>query len=151
MNRTGALALLAIPALAMAIAHGTSQARSLLPSAGRAVNPADYACFWLNGSTMTNGCTVNKTIEMALPTDGDGHYTVTVTAQGQTTSNNVGCAAFGIDRAGLAWASDDPRRFLSVFGSTAEDLSTRAWKWGGGGMYVNCLVDPNGRVNVVNW
>lgn len=53
MNRTGALALLAIPALAMAIAHGTSQARSLLPSAGRAVNPADYACFWLGQPVIT--------------------------------------------------------------------------------------------------
>jgi hypothetical protein len=134
----------------MAISHGTSQARSLLPSAGRAVNAADYACFWLDGSTMTNGCTTNKVIEIPLPTDGDGHYTVTVTAQGATTANNVGCAAFGIDRNGFAWASDDPRKFLPSFG-TAQDLATRAWKWGGGGMYVNCTVDPGGRYNYVNW
>jgi len=151
MTLTRALSVLAIPGLAMAIAHGTSQARSLLPSAGRAVGPADYGCFVLSGSTMTNVCGVTKVWEMALPTDGDGHYSVTVTAQGANTATNVGCAAFGIDRAGLGWASDDPRRFLSVFNNTAEDLTTRAWKWGGGGMFVNCLVDLNGRVNVVNW
>lgn len=151
-NRTRLLATLAIPALALGLAQGTSQARSILPSAGRAVNPADYGCFWLNGSTMTNGCPATKVLEIPLTADGswNGWYTVTVTAQGASESNNVGCKSFGLSKDGSGWTGWEPRQYLPAFGS-AQDLTTTTWAPGGGGIYVNCEVAPNGRVNMVNW
>jgi hypothetical protein len=150
MNRTIVLSVLLASISAIGLAQD-SDARSLLPSAGRAQDPAQYGCFWLEHSTMTNGCTgPAKSFEIPLTMDGDGLYTVTVTARGASTSNNVGCLATGIDRSGTAFAGPDPRKFLEVF-NAPHDLVTRAWHWGGGGVYVNCQVDLNARINVVRW
>jgi hypothetical protein len=149
-NQARFLAIFAIPGIVVGLAQGTSQARSMLPSAGRAVAAADYGCFALDASTMTNVCSTTKMLEIPLIVDAAGVYTVTVTAQGATSANNVGCQAFGVSRDFLNVNSGTPRRFLTSFG-VAVNLVTSASVPFGGGLFVNCQVSPGGRVNMVNW
>jgi hypothetical protein len=154
MIRTGKrlLAAFAIPALAVGLVGGASHARSILPSAGRAVFPADFGCFSLNFSSMTNTCPTTKAFDVPLTADGSlsGWYTVTVTAQGASNANNVGCKSFGLAKDGSAWTGWEPRQFLPAFG-TPQDLVTTTWVSGGGGIFTNCDVGPNGSIFVVNW
>lgn len=143
------LSVLAAGAMALGISHTPSQARNVMPSAGRAQHAADYGCFWLNFSTMTNGCSSVKRLETSLPIDSSGWVNVNVNAQGASPSNNVGCEAIAVNAAATSlWAYGV--RWLPAFGS-AQTITTTTWVPGGGGLYVYCDVYPNGRVNTINY
>lgn len=149
-NRTRFLALLAIPGIAMGVAQGTSQARTIVPSAGRAVSAADYGCFALDASTMTNAyCSTKKELEIPLVVDAAATYNVTVTAIGASPSNTVGCKSVSVSKNGFVYQAS-ARVHLASFG-VAGDLVTSVIVPSGGGLFVNCEVFPNGKVTMVNW
>jgi hypothetical protein len=143
------LSVLAAGAMALGIAHTPSQALTIMPSAGRATDAADYGCFWLSYSTMTNGCSSVKRLETSLPIGGSGWVNVKVNAQGASPSNNVGCEAIAVNDAVTSFWGYGVR-WLPAFGS-AQNIMTTTWVPGGGGLYVYCDVYPNGRVNTINY
>jgi hypothetical protein len=142
---------LSIAAAVMAISSVApqSQARSVVASAGRAVSHADQGCFGLWYSSMTNYCTTQKTLEIPLTADRSGWFNVVVTAYGASASNNVGCSATGVNKTYTSvWGS--PTVYLSSFGSS-QDINLTTYNYDFGGMYATCSVQPNGRVNLINW
>ncbi|MCP3099612.1 hypothetical protein LZ198_12110 [Myxococcus sp. K15C18031901] len=124
-------------------------ARSVPASSGKAVLWGDNPCFIMNASTMSNGCSTRRGFEIPLMSDSATSKTVLVTAFGATASNNVGCMALGVNReATLFWGGT--RRWLPAFGSAQVITLTDAYVPGYGYLFVNCHLDPGGRVNVVD-
>jgi len=146
---TRALSILAAAALTIGSFHPAVHARTIMASAGRAVNAGDYGCFWLSGSSMTNGCGYTVRLETSLPVDAAGWVTVNVSAQGAGPGNNVGCEAVAMDwtlTSFWGWG----QVWLPAFGS-AQSIHTTTWVPSGGGLFVYCDVQPNGRVNLINY
>jgi hypothetical protein len=151
MIQTGArvFSLLAAVALALGGLPASSQARTIMASAGRAAIAADYGCFLLNGSTMINSCGSAKRLETSLPTDAGGTYTVKVSAQGPSPASNVGCEAVGVNATATAyWGSGV--QWLPAF-PAAQVLNLITPVPAGGTMFAYCDVYPNGRVNTISW
>lgn len=144
----GFIAIMAV-ALAVAAASTSSHADGTMPSAGRAVSAADYGCFSLYFSSMTNACGSMKTLEIPTTVRRSGNFNVQVTAYGATLSNNVGCIAHGIDKTRTA-IYGGPKKYLTTFGSP-QDIALTTYVPDYGGMYVACDVNPGGRVHVVHW
>lgn len=148
-TKTRILSILSAAAIACVTSQGLSDARSIPASAGRARFAADYDCFSLAWSSMSNVCSSTKRLEIPLVVDAAGTYTVTVNAQGASASNNVGCEAVGstaaadvISASGVHW--------LPAFGSP-QSITGSAFVWNGGRLYATCDVQPSGRVNTFIW
>ena len=140
--KQGVLAVVALLPLA-------AMARTVPASAGRPVNWAEGTCFYISGSTISNSCTVRKYFEFALTIDSAGSKTVAITAEGATTSNNVGCAVAGVNREGtLVWGGT--RKWLPAFGSTQIITLTDGYVPAAGYMYLNCHLDPGGLIRTVD-
>lgn len=141
--------------LAAAVVVGTfqapSHARNIIASAGRAVVAADNSCFWLNGGSINNGCSSRKlfTIPLWLG-DPAGYVSVKVNAQGASTSNTVGCHAVGTNESITAvWSSG--YKWLSTYGTPESIALQPVYTPANGSLYVDCYLDPNGRVNTLHW
>lgn len=136
--------------VSMAFVPLTVAARTVPASLGKAVSPSDDGCFGMSYSSMSNGCTVQKSFEIPLPVDTAGSKTVYVAAYGAGPANNVGCQAAGLNREVTAvWAS--PRVWLAGFGSSQIITLTGAYVPASGFLYVNCNMNPGGRVNNVDY
>jgi hypothetical protein len=77
-------------------------------------------------------------------------FTVTVTAQGASSSNNVGC------RAVTAYASGNlafigPYVYLSQFGAAQGLALTNTFLPLGGTGMVDCWVNPGGKLHTMTW
>jgi hypothetical protein len=151
MTRTNAriLSILSAATIACVTSQGLSYARSIPASAGRARFAADADCFSLSYQTMTNVCSTSKRLEIPLVVDAAGTYTVSVVAQGATSSNNVGCEAVGSNAAATSYSISGVH-WLPVFGS-AQTITASAYVPSGGRLYATCDVSPNGRVNTLVW
>lgn len=148
-HRIRALSILAAIAIVFGTFQAPSQARTTMASAGRAVAAADYGCFVLSYSTMTNVCSSAKRLETSLPVDASGTYTVKVNAQGPLPSGTVGCEAIGVNESvTLFWASGV--RWLSI-SSAPQNLYMTTTVPSGGSLFVYCDVNPNGRVSTISW
>ncbi|WP_375759794.1 hypothetical protein [Corallococcus exercitus] len=127
-----------------------AMARSVPASAGRPVLWSDGPCFQMSYSTMTNICSTRRSYEIPLTADSAGNKTVVVTAFGSTSSRNVGCMAVGMNReATVVWGGS--RRWLPAFGTPQLITLTGAYIPNSGYLYANCLVDPGGQVNAVDY
>lgn len=128
---------------------GSVQARSVLPSAGRAVNAADSGCFALSYSHVQNTCTSVKRLEIPLFINESGTKTVRVTAQASSYSNLVTCIAVGRNKEGtMTWSSG--WKNIPSYGPASDIvLSVYGPPWGS--IYASCDVHPGGWVNMVNW
>jgi hypothetical protein len=145
----------AVAALALATPglQSVSQARTLLPSAGRTINVADQGCFALAYSSMTNVCGSVKSLEIPLTHDAPAFNWISpkITAQGNGVASNVGCDAVAVHKSlGYFWSNNIGREYLSVFGS-AQDITLDVYAPGDTGVYVSCEVGPGARVNLVSW
>src|SRR5438128_4583669 len=98
MNITRALhRTLVIGAAALSlglIGQQAAQARSVAAITGSA-GGADQACLGIWFGTMTNNCGHLVSFDWPLAVDNSGGKSVTVSAFGATSSNNVGCRAEG--------------------------------------------------------
>lgn len=136
--------------MTMALVPLAALARTMPASSGRAVVWSDNSCFSMSYSSMQNTCTTMKSFELPLVVDTAGSKTVYVSAYGASSSNNVGCAAFGINREVTAvWSSQ--RVWLPSFGASRIITLTGAYVPSGGFLYANCHVNYGGRVNVVDY
>lgn len=147
---TRTLSFLAATALAFSPLPPAAQARTVMASAGRPQFFADWSCFWLENSSMTNGCARTVRLETSLPVDAGGWWTVRVSAQGATTANNVCCSASSTD-ANAVPVSAPGAQCLRVFGTPDVIPSQAVFVPAGGGLFVSCNVQPNGRVNTINY
>jgi hypothetical protein len=125
-------------------------ARSVVAYAGgRSAFPGDASCFAEDWGGAKNNCATMKSYEISLPVDSPGSKNVWVNAYGASASNNVGCAAIGIDWAiSTHWGGT--KVYLPSFGSSAT-IVTGAYVPSGGSLYLYCAVDPGGRINSVNF
>ncbi len=125
-------------------------ASSVPASSGRPAIWGDGPCFLMTNSTMYNSCSTRRSYELPLPLSSGGSKTVHVTASGATSSNNVGCAAVGVNReATLIWGGT--RKWLPAFGSAQVITLTDAYVPAAGFLYVGCQVDPGGIINTVDY
>lgn len=148
INRSTAVGLAAV--LGLAAASVPASARSIIAFAGRAQNPADAGCFGEWFGTLTNGCSTARGLIEPLVIDAAGNYTVIVTAYGATPGNNVGCAAFGINKeTTVFWGG--AYSYLPTFGAAADLTLTTFAPFPGGAIYAACTVNSGGRVDVINW
>jgi hypothetical protein len=133
------------------IVPATSSARTQPASSGRAIAAADYGCFSLWYSSMTNNCGSAKSLEIPLVIDNSGNKTVTIAAYGASVSNNVCCTSSGLNRElTLVWGSG-AARCLPSFGSSQLITTTGAYVPSWGYAYATCTVSPGGRVNTVGF
>jgi hypothetical protein len=153
MNRKTLQAFCIVSAATVATASfvTSSQARTTMASAGRAVASADYGCFVLDSSSMANICTNTTSLETSLVIDAGGSFTVTVNAEGATPSNTVGCQAWGVDKTARFFSISGAFKFLSIFGSPQDITLNPVSVPTRGGMFVSCQVSHFGRVNTFNW
>ncbi|NOK37072.1 hypothetical protein HMI49_28125 [Corallococcus exercitus] len=127
-----------------------AMARSVPASAGRPVLWSDGPCFQMSYSIMSNSCSTQRSYEIPLTADSAGSKTVVVTAYGATFAKNVGCMAIGMNReATLVWGGT--RRWLVSFGTAQLITLTDAYVPNSGYLYANCLVNPGGQVNTVDY
>ncbi|MGE6757450.1 hypothetical protein ACQKGO_05505 [Corallococcus interemptor] len=128
-----------------------AMARTVPASSGRSVLWSDGSCFAMSYSTMTNSCSTRRSFELPLPVDNIGYKTVTVTARGgATASNRVGCMAIGMNReATIVWGGT--RKWTTTYSASQALSLTDAYVPTGGYLYANCLVDPAGQVNTVDY
>lgn len=146
LKKTGTVS--AIVALTL-IPFGVT-ARTVPASIGKAVVPADNACFSSSSGSIRNSCATAKSFDVPLPVDNAGGKTVHVAAYGATSANNVGCIAVGVNRElTITWASQ--RMWLSGFGGSRIITLTGANVPNSGYLYVHCTVNPGGRVNNVDY
>lgn len=154
MNRNTfhALSTLAIATIVSTTFVDSSQARTTMASAGRAVFPADADCFRLDGSSVGNACSGIRGFETSLVIDAGGTYTVTVNAEGPTAASNVGCKAMAVDKTARFFSSSGDYQNLSGPPFLPQDIILRPVSVPfRGGLFVNCQLSPGGRVNTFNW
>ncbi len=136
--------------LALSTLAGSAQARSMTGFGGRARDPADSNCFSEAYGAHTNNCNTARILEFSLPVDAPGDYWGYVNAYGATSSNNVGCHLFGLNKdASLIWAG--PVVYLPVFGTSVDILPARVHVPSFGTLSAGCWVHPGGRVTSVGW
>ncbi|WP_433926503.1 hypothetical protein AB3662_26655 [Sorangium cellulosum] len=146
--------------LAIAAAAEPASARSAPATYGKALLATDASCFSLSSyGTVTYAspaCADTRTFQFPLVTDSAGWFTARVYAFGDTSSNNVGCQAMGMSNGTgtlpnwVSWWAPNPVQYLPSFGSN-QTISTTSYVPASGGAFVNCYVNPGGRLNVVEW
>jgi hypothetical protein len=153
MKRTIVLPLSGVAAvLAIATVALPAAARSVPVSSGHATwGGSDTACFSPWYESETNNCSTQKGYTIPLVIDQGGTYfSVTVTAYGASSSNNVGCAAVAVDDdITSVWGGQT--FWLSGFGAPENIALGSVYMPPSGTMFVSCSVDPGGRINAVNW
>jgi hypothetical protein len=158
MQRTSFRTLATI-ALAAAAAipstMSTSEARTALPSSGRAVAVADVPCFVMGYGSMQNTCTAPKYFEMPLTHDNtiNNWLSPRVSALGNAPSGNVGCTVTAVKYDWTAFWSNNNNpvyEYISGFG-VIQEIVLDIFAPGDAGLYVTCLVYPGGRINLVRW
>ena len=120
----------------------------------RARSASDDTCFREDLGEMVNDCSTQKELRAALNVDhgimGSWGWTVMVTAHGPSSSSNVGCLAWGVDKNGFYY-SGTSRVWLSSFGSRQDINVGTPQVPRYGSLLVSCVVDPNARVSSFNW
>lgn len=136
--------------MAVGILPLVAVARSVPGSTGRPEFWNDGPCFRVSFSSVQNTCATRKSFEIPLSIDSSGDKTVVVSAQGAATTNNVGCAAVGVNREFTAvWGGE--RKWLTVFGAAQLITLTDAFVPSRGYLYVNCQVDNGGWVRAIDY
>jgi hypothetical protein len=142
---TAAAVLLAIGATSLPAA-----ARTTVAFAGRAQNPADAECFSEFFGTMTNVCSESKVFYLPVAVDASGDHTGAITAYGETPNNDIACVAIGINKEATAYWGGVTRS-LPKFGEAADITPLSAYVPPSGSLFFNCIVDPRGRINLLNY
>lgn len=135
--------------LAVVAAAGSLQARSIVGASGHAAPFADQGCFSTFYGTMRNTCSSTKTLELPLATDREGTHNVVVSAYAAAPSNTVGCVAIAINKTYTGYWSS-PTLYLPSFGAS-QDISLSVYVPASGALQTTCYLNPEGRINVVNW
>lgn len=144
-NRLKQVALVAAVILPFA-----AVARTVPASSGRPEVWSDGSCFRMSYSTIVNDCATRKFWEIPLPVDSSSNKTVTVSVQGASTANNVGCAAVGLNREFTAvWGGT--RKWIGIFTPPQLITLTDAYVPNNGYLFVSCHLDPGGRVISVDY
>jgi hypothetical protein len=132
----------------IATASPLAMARSTSAFVGRPQNSSDAGCFWEWYGSLTNVCDTTKTLIVPLTVDVPGNHTIFVSAYGAGAANNVGCAAFGVNKEVTAYWGG-VASYLSTFGASV-DITLSGYVPPGGSLYVACFTNPQGRINMVN-
>jgi hypothetical protein len=123
-----------------------AHARTILASAGRAVEPGDYACFRLSGSSMINFCTTVKRLELPLAIDVTGTFRVKINVTPPNPSSPISCQAIAVNENNTAaWYSG------SVSTTTPGNLFMSVTVPVAGALFANCDVPQSGYVNTITW
>jgi len=149
MNKKAFVSLLAgCGLLAVASVAG---ARTLGGFAGRGISWSDNSCFYEAWGSTTNNCTGSgRYWRTFTPIDNSGNRSVTVNAYGASSSNNVGCAAFGLSEDDTTyWGGTYV--YLPSFGSNQRINVGSAYVPGYGFLFVDCVVNYGGRINSIQW
>lgn len=133
----------------------TSEARTALPASGRTLSMADMPCFVMGYSGMTNTCGTYKYLEIPLTHDNtlNNWLSPRVTAQGTAPNGTVGCTVTAIKNDWTAvWSNNNSGQYeyIPVFG-VAQDIVLDIFAPGDSGLYVTCVVYPQGRINLLRW
>ena len=145
----------AITALALmgGVASQTAEARTVPGSNGLTI-PQDRHCFYPFAGDMYNGyCGHIVSLDIPLVVDNGGNHNITVTAQGASPNNNVGCRGEGTDQSiSVVWYSNGGAySYLPNFGSAVDIPLNNVNVPGWGSLLVNCQVYAEGHVYTVNW
>jgi hypothetical protein len=142
-------------ALAVAATSLPADARTVVAFAGRPNYPGDATCFseWF-GAVRNNCSGVHRIFTVPLATDSAGYHSVTVSAYGADSDNNVGCRAFGIFRStttGVPSYYGGSQRWLATFGQAADISLLPTYVPAGGTLFAACDVKPGGQINLINY
>jgi len=138
--------------LAAAIALAPSAlARTHTGSTGEPNYPSEAGCWEIYYSSKHNLCSSMKKLYIPADADNSGSRSVTVTASGATSSNNVGCIAYGVNKEITSVWTSGPLQFLSVFGAAQDITLASVYTPSQGSLYVHCEVSPGGFVNQIRF
>jgi hypothetical protein len=114
---------------------------------------SDMACLAINTATLQNNCGHTVSLDIPLTVDTAGVKTVTVTAFGATSANNVGCRADATDKTVLThiFSNGGAYQFLPSFGSRVDINLSGVTVPNAGQLMVNCQVNNGGLVLTENW
>jgi hypothetical protein len=152
MHRTLKSSLFIAAVVALGTIAVTASAHNAISGSGHAVPLSNSSCFSESYGSITNSCAGAQLFEIPLDasTNPWGYLNATISAYGATSSNNVGCASFGVNSDITAvWGGSFT--YLTSFGAFQTITLPGTYVPGGGSAYIACTINQGGRINVVNF
>lgn len=142
--------LLATTLVTLGMGGSAVYARTFPAFLGQPQNPTQYTSFVNGGGAVTNVGPGTRQFCLALPVDSSGSKTVSITAIGANTSQNVSCFSQAVNASGFGTGFSGLRS-LSVFGSFQTITLPSVSVVSSGALFACCHMDQGATIGIVNY